>query len=98
MEEPVILAEVEGDLGFLILNRPAMRNALNLEAYGAIPGAVASLEEAGVKTIIVRGAGERAFGAGSDISEFPTLRFGREAALHYNRVEEDALVALADCP
>ncbi|MCH7892131.1 MAG: enoyl-CoA hydratase/isomerase family protein, partial [Gemmatimonadetes bacterium] len=35
---------------------------------------------------------------GSDISEFPALRFGREAALHYNRVEEDALVALADCP
>ncbi|MCH6567390.1 MAG: enoyl-CoA hydratase/isomerase family protein [Nitrospinae bacterium] len=98
MEEPVILTEVEGDLGFLILNRPAMRNALNLEAYGAIPAAVASLEEAGVKTIVVRGAGERAFGAGSDISEFPTLRFGREEALHYNRVEEDALVALADCP
>ncbi len=98
MGEPVIRTEVHGDLGFLILNRPEMRNALNLEAYGAIPGAVSSLEEAGVKVVVVRGEGERAFGAGSDISEFPTLRFGREAALQYNRVEEGALLALARCP
>lgn len=98
MDEPVILTEVDGDLGLLILNRPQVRNSLNLEAYGAIPGAVASLEEAGVKVIVVRGAGEQAFGAGSDISEFPSLRFDREAAVRYNRVEEEALVALAESP
>ncbi|MFQ6672453.1 MAG: enoyl-CoA hydratase-related protein [Candidatus Tectimicrobiota bacterium] len=98
MAEPVIRTEVQGDLGILILNRPEMRNALNLEAYGALPGAVAALEEAGVRVIVVRGAGERAFGAGSDISEFPNLRFGREAAIQYNRVEEDAMVALVTCP
>lgn len=97
MDEPVIRTEVQGDLGFLVLNRPQMRNALNLEAYGAIPGAVASLEESGVRVVVVRGEGDRAFGAGSDISEFPTLRFGREAALRYNRVEEDALIALFNC-
>lgn len=98
MEEPVILTEVQGDLGFLILNRPEMRNSLNLAAYGAIPEAVSGLEASGVKVIVVRGAGEKAFGAGSDISEFPTKRFGREAAVRYNRIEEDALAALADSP
>ena len=98
MGEPVIRTEVQGDLGLLILNRPQVRNSLNLEAYAAIPEAVASLEQAGVKVIVVRGAGEKAFGAGSDISEFPSLRFGREAAVRYNRVEEDALVALAETP
>lgn len=98
MAEPVIRTEVKGDIGFLLLNRPQVRNSLNLEAYGAIPAAVDALEKAGVKVIIVRGSGDKAFGAGSDISEFPNLRFSREAAVRYNRVEEDALVALVETP
>jgi enoyl-CoA hydratase/carnithine racemase len=96
MDEPVIRTEAQGDIGYLILNRPQVRNSLNLEAYGAIPEAVATLEGSGVKVIVVRGAGEKAFGAGSDISEFPALRFGREAAVNYNRIEEDALVAIVE--
>jgi enoyl-CoA hydratase len=98
MADPVILTEVQGDIGVLILNRPQMRNSLNLEAYGAIPAAVDKLEKAGVKVVIVRGSGEQAFGAGSDISEFPSLRFGREAAVRYNRIEEEALVAIVETP
>jgi enoyl-CoA hydratase/carnithine racemase len=96
MDEPVIRTEAQGDIGYLILNRPQVRNSLNLEAYGAIPEAVATLQGSGVKVIVVRGAGEKAFGAGSDISEFPALRFGREAAVNYNRIEEDALVAIVE--
>lgn len=96
MNEPVIRTEVHGDIGHLILNRPHMRNSLNLEAYGAIPQAVATLEGSGSKVIVVRGAGEKAFGAGSDISEFQDLRFGREAAVRYNRIEEDALVSIVE--
>lgn len=96
--ESPVKTELKAEVGFLILNRPQARNALNLEAYRAIPGAVAALLEAGVKVVVVRGAGEKAFGAGSDITEFPKLRFGRQEAISYNRAEEDALRALEECP
>ena len=53
------------------LNRPAALNALNFALMGEL---VAALERArrrriGVRAIVLRGSGERAFAAGADIKE-----------------------------
>ncbi len=71
MTDSVLLIEKEPPLGWLIFNRPEKLNAFNAAMWGAIPGALSQLEaDPEVRVIVVRGAGDRAFSAGADISEF----------------------------
>ncbi len=71
MTDSVLLIEKEPPLGWLIFNRPEKLNAFNAAMWGAIPGAFALLEaDPEVRVIVLRGAGDRAFSAGADISEF----------------------------
>lgn len=65
--------------------------------YQAIPARVDELLAAGVRVIVIRGAGDAAFGAGSDISEFGDRRMGDQAA-GYLQIEEPAQHALRDAP
>jgi enoyl-CoA hydratase/carnithine racemase len=94
-----VLAEVDGAVGWLTLNRPARRNAVSLAMWRALPDAVAALSRApSVRAIVVRGAGEEAFASGADIDEFDQVR--ADAAL--NRVFTEhvsaATAALMDAP
>ncbi|MDQ7783710.1 MAG: enoyl-CoA hydratase-related protein [Desulfomonilaceae bacterium] len=58
----------EESVGFITLNRPAKRNALNLALWNAIDQAVAAAEEdRDARVIVVRGAG-KSFCAGLDLS------------------------------
>ena len=70
-----VRVEREGRLGFLIFDNPARHNALTLEMWRQIPRAVQELEaDAEIRVIILRGAGDAAFVAGADISEFEEAR------------------------
>ena len=51
-----------------------------------------------LRVVIVRGAGDRAFGAGADISEFPEQRLDVEAALCYNASIAAAISAVQSIP
>ncbi len=89
---------VDGDVGILVIDNPERRNAMTVDMYRALPGAVASLvDDAGVRCIVVRGAGDEAFGAGSDIAEFPTRRL-HDSGLSYEDAEHAAWHALAHTP
>lgn len=82
MTDP-ILFETRGPVAVLTLNRPEKLNALN---YALIDRLMAHLdvieEDAGLRAVILTGAGERAFSAGGDIPEFATtIRLGPDAAL-----------------
>lgn len=89
-----VRAHVDGAVGTLVIDNPARRNAMSLDMYAAVPDAVATIRAArGVRVVVLRGEGEVAFGAGSDISEFPEKRTG-DAARHYNEVEERAVQAI----
>jgi len=67
-QEPHILFEKRGALGLITLNRPKALNALT---HGMCLGLAKRLSEwaddAGIKAVAIRGAGERAFCAGGDI-------------------------------
>lgn len=75
MAQEVLLREADGAVLTLTVNRPDKLNALNRAVLDAL--GVAIEEAAGdddVRVIVLRGAGDRAFVAGADISEFSDYR------------------------
>ena len=74
----VIDSVEHGTIGTLTIDNPGRRNAMTSAMYLAVPDAMATLAaEPDLRCIIIRGAGDQAFSAGSDISEFPNRRMGR---------------------
>ena len=95
---PGITTDREGAIATLFIDNPARRNAMTADMYSAVPAAVDHLlADPDIRALIVRGAGDEAFGAGSDISEFPTRRLGDQAEA-YDSAEHDAWDALAAVP
>jgi enoyl-CoA hydratase len=96
--EPTVRAEIDGPIATLVIDNPARRNAMALAMYAAVPDAVAAIAaDPAVRVVVLRGAGEVAFGAGSDISEFATRRVGAAAA-HYNDIEARAAAVIESIP
>lgn len=66
-----IISETENNITTITINRPSKLNALNRETIQELHEAFREADEATeTKVIIVTGAGEKAFVAGADISEF----------------------------
>ena len=90
-----LYVERSGPLGWLIFNNPEKRNAVTVDMWRALPGLVAELDrDEGVRAIILRGAGEEAFIAGADISEFGNVFSSPAAADEYYRMTSAAYSAL----
>ena len=67
----VMLQERRGPVALLTLNRPEKRNALNGQLRCAFLGAMdAVARDAEVRAVVITGAGDRAFVAGADVTEF----------------------------
>lgn len=76
---PQILTHIEGRIGVVTIDNERRLNAVTLAMWRAIPAAIARLEDdQTVRVIVLRGAGEKAFVSGADISEFAEVR--RDAA------------------
>jgi len=85
-----MLAHVEGGIGWMTYNNPARLNAMSYDMQLAVPrilGAFAADPE--VHVVVVRGAGDRAFVSGADISEFSEKRTTVAARADY----DDALAS-----
>lgn len=90
-----VRVERDGVLGWIVFDHPQRRNAIHAAMWQAIPGAVAELEaDPDVRVVILRGAGDVAFVAGADISEFEQSRSGPHAE-EYDRNNQRAFAALA---
>jgi len=93
-----VRAEIDGSVGTLVIDNPERRNAMDTAMYAAVGAATQDLLAApDVRVVVLRGAGDEAFGAGSDISEFPERRFGTAAA-NYDNTEHAAWEAIASLP
>jgi enoyl-CoA hydratase/carnithine racemase len=89
---------VEPPLGWLVIDNPARRNALDLAMWTALPQRIAALEaDPRVRVVILRGAGAQPFASGADISEFATVRATAEGGRAYEAANEAAFRALAGC-
>jgi enoyl-CoA hydratase/carnithine racemase len=82
---PRTLFDVEGPTAFLTFNRPEARNAMTWEMYEAIVDACDRADGDGaIRALVLRGAGGKAFVAGTDISQFTSFST-RDDALAYER-------------
>ncbi len=64
---------VEGPIAWVTLNRPGRLNALNVQMRDDLYEALtAAADDAEVRVVVFRGAGDRAFCAGADLTEFGT--------------------------
>lgn len=72
--DDILLVERDGAVATITLNRPAVLNALNTELLARLEATLLAMNgEAGLRALILTGAGERAFAAGADIGELATL-------------------------
>jgi enoyl-CoA hydratase/carnithine racemase len=88
--------ERDGPIGWLVFDHPERRNAIHRAMWEAIPERLAELDaDDGVRVVVTRGAGDVAFVAGADISEFEQSRIG-PGARDYDKLTERAFQALAN--
>lgn len=89
---------MNGSVLTVTLNRPQSRNALTFEMYDRLAEICHGMAgDDSVRAMIVTGAGEKAFAAGTDISQFRD--FSTEAdALGYEARIEAVLDAIEACP
>ena len=86
-----LLTRTEDHLGHLVFNNPGKRNAIRLEMWQQIPTIINRLnEDDSIRVIVLSGAGDEAFVAGADISEFKEVRHNRDSAELYNRATATA--------
>ena len=79
-ETPELRLERDGDIGFVVASNPARMNAFTAGMWKAVPEVIAAaVADPGIRVIVLRGAGTRAFSAGADISEFDSARAGDAA-------------------
>jgi enoyl-CoA hydratase/carnithine racemase len=80
-----LLYERRGPIAFLTFNRPQARNALTWAMYEGLYACCEHVEQDDrVRVLVLRGAGDRAFVAGTDISQFQAFKTP-EDALTYER-------------
>jgi enoyl-CoA hydratase/carnithine racemase len=85
-----LLLDRDGTVATLTINRPARLNALTYAMFTRLPGVVAEAAALpGIRALVLRGAGTRAFSAGADIAEFAATRATHEQAAAY----DDAVLA-----
>lgn len=90
--------EVVGSTGYVTLNRPEARNALTFAMYEGLAKLCRETRlEGPVRAIILRGAGGKAFAAGTDISQFRDFTTP-DQALAYEATIDRVLSDLERCP
>lgn len=71
MNEDLVTRADHGAVATITVNRPKALNALNAAVLGALDAHVATVAaDEAIRVLVITGAGERAFIAGADISEF----------------------------
>ena len=94
----VILVEREAHIATLVLNRPEKLNALTRPMWARLGETVRALSaDDSLRCIVVRGAGNKSFAPGNDISEFAATRSNSTQAKAYGEVHHAALAALYEC-
>ncbi|HET6196975.1 MAG TPA: enoyl-CoA hydratase/isomerase family protein [Acetobacteraceae bacterium] len=93
-----LLYDKRGDVAWVTFNRPQARNALTFAMYqglAEICGRIEKTREA--KVVVITGAGDKAFAAGTDIAQFKDFKSG-EDGIGYERKMDATLEIIERCP
>jgi enoyl-CoA hydratase/carnithine racemase len=95
----LIRVERHDAVATVVLNRPRERNPINLAMWQRLGDVFAELsEDEAIRSVVLRGAGERAFSAGADIREFAELMPSVRMVRDYWRTVDAANSAVENCP
>jgi enoyl-CoA hydratase/carnithine racemase len=84
-----MLAHVEDGIGWVTFNNPERRNAVSLEMWQALGDIMEAFEaDPDVRLVVLRGAGDKSFVAGADISEFDKHRANAEQRYEYAKISQ----------
>jgi enoyl-CoA hydratase len=92
-----LLYDKRGEIGWITFNRPQARNALTFAMYeglAEICGRIGRTREA--KALVITGAGDKAFAAGTDIAQFKDFR-DAEDGIAYERKMDRILDTIERC-
>lgn len=97
MQFNTILFEVENNICIITINRPDKLNALNKTVFTELAAAFDKIySNTNIKSVIITGAGPKAFVAGADISEFAGLITIDAMAL--SKRGQDIFFQIENCP
>lgn len=93
---PAVRYQSDGGVATLTIDQPSKRNAMTFDMWKSLPCLVARAEtDPSVRVIAISGAGDRAFCAGADISQFGERRSSAEAVAAYDAAVTAGNAALA---
>jgi enoyl-CoA hydratase len=94
----ILLQSREGAVVTLTINRPEKLNAMTKPLWRALGETVNALSaDNSVRCIILRGAEEKSFSPGNDISEFQNERSNKQQAIAYGEIMHNTVKALQEC-
>ena len=83
-----LLYDKRGDVAWVTFNRPQARNALTFAMYqglAEICGRIGRTHEA--RVLVITGAGDRAFAAGTDIAQFRDFKDGEDGIAYERKID-----------
>ncbi len=96
--DDIILLQRNDDIATVILNRPEKLNALSKALWGRVAEVFQALTaDLTLRCLVLRGAGDKTFSPGADISEFETERATPDQARSYGKIMHEAMAAIRDC-
>lgn len=94
-----VAEQIVDNVVVITLANPEAFNALSLGSWRRLLAVFTGLcRREGLRAVVLRGAGPKAFAAGADIKEFPETRMTAAAAIEYNESIARALRAVAELP
>ncbi len=94
-----LIARKDGAIGWVIFNNPEKRNAMSMDMNQAMGDALEDYaHDPAIRVVILKGAGDKSFVSGADISEFKDKRSTAESTEVYNAASNRAAKALRECP
>lgn len=93
-----VFVQIVPPLAIVRIQNPKHHNAMTLEMWQTLPAVLAEADaDPRVNVIVIRGAGDKAFVSGADISEFSTMRAKGAPARHYDKANSIAFAAIRRC-
>ncbi len=98
MSDTELLYDIRDGVGWITLNRPQARNALTFDMYERLADICRTVPtDSSVQCLVVMGAGEKAFAAGTDMTQFRGFSTDQDA-LDYEHRMDVVLGAVEACP
>ena len=98
LETEFLIGEKVGAVGYVIFNNPERHNAVKLAMWDAIPTVIEAFEaDDDIKVIVLKGAGEKSFVSGADISEFEEVRSTPESTKNYENAADGGMLRISKC-